>query len=294
MSCQCCEGPWPGTTTRSWLLEAGMVKYSLGLPVETEVIFVPERISVRRRGLLATLGLERWSARFLRSRSSPLIFFGSGYESQPACGLSGEPFCTELLYNSKPSLFGRSFPFLSRPRSDAEEMEGERELMVDRFRRTTSVLHGAAVRFHCSGKHTVVEGTREEKHPFSVILDRRPEDFLHDSRVTFHQTKTSTQPDYPSPSFSSTKRRQRHQAYNYLTRSAPSARNNEAGFTKFLRVTLRREKSSESSGPFKACCTLQKTLKSPLLQTEPQLPALIQNGESGRQTRHQRQFGGIS
>lgn len=28
--------------------------------------------------LLATLGLERWSARFLRSLSSPLIFFGSG------------------------------------------------------------------------------------------------------------------------------------------------------------------------------------------------------------------------
>lgn len=30
MPCQCCEGPCPGPTTRSWLLEAGMVKYSLG------------------------------------------------------------------------------------------------------------------------------------------------------------------------------------------------------------------------------------------------------------------------
>lgn len=101
------------------------------------------RRKVRGKYLLATLGLERWSARFLRSRSSPLIFFGSGYESQPACGLSGEPFCTELLlYSSKPSLFGRSFPFFSRPRSDAERDERRDERRFEYFK---SFLHNLII-----------------------------------------------------------------------------------------------------------------------------------------------------
>ena len=64
----------------------------------------------------------------------------------------------------------------------------------------TSFLHCLLFKFSvCSGKHTVVEGI-QEKHPFSVIVDHRPtrpEDFLNESRVTFLQTKTCTQPDNP-------------------------------------------------------------------------------------------------
>lgn len=67
--------------------------------------------------------------------------------------------------------------------------------------RMTSVLHCLAVKFLCLNwkKHAAVEGIWE-KHPFIVILDHRlarPEDFLNESRVTFQQTKTSTQPDNP-------------------------------------------------------------------------------------------------
>lgn len=41
---------------------------------------------------LATLGLERWSARCFISRSSPGSFLGSLYSAQGVCGLSGDPF----------------------------------------------------------------------------------------------------------------------------------------------------------------------------------------------------------
>lgn len=60
--------------------------------------------------LLATFGLERWSARFFINLSSPGSFFGSLYSVQGSWGLSGDPFWAELLYSSKPSLFGRGLP----------------------------------------------------------------------------------------------------------------------------------------------------------------------------------------
>lgn len=51
-----------------------------------------------RRGalLLATLGLDRWSALFFSSLSSPADFFGSLYSAQGSGGLSGDPFGAEL------------------------------------------------------------------------------------------------------------------------------------------------------------------------------------------------------
>lgn len=67
----------------------------------------------------------------------------------------------------------------------------------------TSVLHSLVVNFHClqwkthCGRGNFRRRNTRLASSWTAGQPARPEDFLNESRVTFQQTKTSTQPDNP-------------------------------------------------------------------------------------------------